>query len=288
MKRLIGELQRLYFLPGQLGCAGPTGEAGQAAANTIVTSEMLVRSLAGESPASLELLDGSGMARLLLLDFRRAADWPAVDRLYQVLRDELDLPPPAVSVSGLAGYRLWFSLLEPVPQVQALAFLEALRQRYLSDLPPVCVESRPSGRELGPVDLVPARHEESGKWSAFIDPSMGSMFIDEPGLEMVPNLERQADMLAPLLSIKSEDFTRALAFLQAPPAVALASSLPVEAVAVAPPRGEPTCLLNVGGSFSDPRSFLLAVMNDQSAGADQRIEAAKALLPYYSAQVLAG
>lgn len=45
--------------------------------------------------------------------------------------------------------------------------------------------------------------------------------------------------------------------------------------------GRPRSRLSVGGNFSDPKSFLLAVMNDPSASASQRIKAAKALLPYF-------
>jgi hypothetical protein len=39
--------------------------------------------------------------------------------------------------------------------------------------------------------------------------------------------------------------------------------------------------LNVGSNFSDPKSFLLAVMNDSSLSVDHRIEAAKVLMPYF-------
>ena len=39
--------------------------------------------------------------------------------------------------------------------------------------------------------------------------------------------------------------------------------------------------LTVGGGFVDPKSFLLAVMNDPGARADYRLDAAKALLPYF-------
>jgi len=38
--------------------------------------------------------------------------------------------------------------------------------------------------------------------------------------------------------------------------------------------------LEVGNNFTDPKAFLLAVMNDASASSRDRIEAARALLPY--------
>jgi len=38
-------------------------------------------------------------------------------------------------------------------------------------------------------------------------------------------------------------------------------------------------------SYSDPKDFLMAVMNDQSAPADIRIEAAGALMPYFHVEL---
>ncbi len=274
MQRLITELQRLYFHPVQL------------AGGAVVTPELLAGSLAGEFSVSLDLSGGADLVRLLAVDFRRAADWPAVEGLCQSLRDELELPLPAVSVSARAGFRLWFSLREPVPLVQAQSFLAALRQRYLAELPAAGVECYPGGPEAARLDLVPARDETSGKWSAFIDPGMGGMFVAEPGLEMAPNLERQADMLAAVASIGPDDWARALALLLAPPLVA--PELPVSpvippAVPPAPASAESACRLGLGGDFRDPQSFLLAVMNDPTATADLRIKAATALLPYFAA-----
>ena len=44
----------------------------------------------------------------------------------------------------------------------------------------------------------------------------------------------------------------------------------------------PSAGLAVGSGFVDPKSFLLAVMNDTSASARHRIAAAKALLPCFA------
>ena len=62
--------------------------------------------------------------------------------------------------------------------------------------------------------LVPALDETTGRWSAFIDPTMGSMFIEETWLEMAPARDKQAGMLAGVESIKAENFQLALASLQ--------------------------------------------------------------------------
>jgi hypothetical protein len=126
--------------------------------------------------------------------------------------------------------------------------------------------------------LAPALNTLNGKWSAFIDPSMGSMFVEGPWLEMAPNLDRQADMLAALKSIAAADFSRALQMLQTP--LEPDDLLPVEPLNPAD-EGASTAQLNVGNDYRDPTSFLLAVMNDASASTSQRIKAAKALLPYF-------
>lgn len=293
MNRLFAELQRLYFLPDlpshrQVGHGCSTTEPAADGA----MPEMLARSLAGDAATAFDLVGADGRVRAMAVDFARAADWEQAAELYREVQEDLDLPPPAVSVSGSGGYRLWFSLAEPVPREQARGFLHALRRRYLADLPPARVELCPGGGELasaapGRLSLVPARQETSGKWSAFIDPALGSMFVEEPWLEMAPNPDRQADLLAGFASIPASDFERALTILQ-PDAEAAAG--PTEPSAGGPgevagrpgtPSGRRRSRLDVGSHFSDPQSFLLAVMNDPAASAKQRIKAAKALLPYF-------
>jgi len=215
--------------------------------------------------------------RAMVIGCERAADWEKVAEVYRGLQADLELPAAAISVAGRSGYRIWLSLVEAVPLGEARRFLDALCRRYLADIPQGQLRCWPGGEEQGDwPELPPALDEISGKWSAFIDPSMGAMFVDESGLDMAPNMERQADMLSAVASIELADFRRALHRL-APvtergdePATALAATAPLRST------------LDVGGNFSDPTSFLLAVMNDVSATADQRIEAAKALLPYFA------
>jgi hypothetical protein len=99
------------------------------------------------------------------------------------------------------------------------------------------------------------------------------MFIDEPGLEIAPNLEAQADILAGFESIKAEDFQRALALLQSPET----APLPASQATTAPASNAGP---DIGTDYKDPQSFLLAVMNSSSASLDQRIMAATALLAH--------
>ena len=223
-----------------------------------------------------------GTTHSLAVDFARAADWAQVANLYQGLRDDLELPAPAVSVSGNTGYRLWLALAEPTPVAEATQFLDALCGKYLAELPAKHFRCHPAGPTAGencPVEQVPALDATTGKWSAFIDPGMGDMFIEDGGLEMAPNLDRQADMLAGIKSIRAVDFQRALTTLLTPEnavAAATGQALP------APAAHSSTAPRHAGSHYSDPQSFLLAVMNDPAASTSDRIAAAKALLPHFS------
>lgn len=261
MNRLLGELQRLYF---PAPWSGRTGE-GDALPIQELSATELAQGLAGEAPVQLALVSGEGSVRGMVLHFTRRGDWPRVAELYQSLQEELELPAPAIAASADDGYLLWLSLIEPTPVPVARAFLAALCARYLADLPPAAIATVPgTSSDNGLVGLVPALHAANGKWSAFIDPGMGSMFVDESGLDMAPNLDRQAEMLAGLRSIAPAALQRAQHLLDTAPA-------PNSGDAVSGP---------LSGTFSDGQSFLLAVVNDPSVSLSQRIEAATALLPY--------
>lgn len=272
MSKFVQEFQRLYFLPDQPwpGALAP---------------DIPEQSRMEESGLAFDLVSPAGRVRALVIDFARAADWASVAGLYQGLQEDLEWPAPAISVSGQAGYRLWLSLAESIPLAEAQLFLERLRQKYLAELAVSRLALLPvAGESASALTLVPARHLETGKWSAFIDPTMGAMFVDEPGLEMAPNMERQADLLARLKSVGATDFQRGLEFLR-PPADDRKSPVgaPVGAVSMPPENGRQSSeKLNLGNQYADPQSFLLAVMNDPAASTDQRIAAAKALLPYFT------
>lgn len=209
--------------------------------------------------AQLPLVDVDGAARALLIEFPQVGDWPRVGASLQYLADELGLPPPALSVSATGAYVLWLAFATPRPLPQLAAFYDGLRAACLSDLPGERLRCHPlDGDALVPV--IPAFDAETERWSAFIDPGMGSMFVTEPGLEFPPNPERQAEMLAGLKAIDDRQFARALAQL---PALCSAPAL------AASPLSE---------HFSDPAAFLLAVMNDAKLPVGERISAASALL----------
>ncbi|WP_153110998.1 TOTE conflict system archaeo-eukaryotic primase domain-containing protein [Propionivibrio limicola] len=293
MNKLTEELTRLYFLPEQQGlCLKQSIEESPIAALTVPISPSIVaENMAGEKAVVLDLVSARGTVKTMVVSFEKATDWKHVARFYQAIQENLELPAPAVSVSCGKGYQVWLSLAEPIAVAEAWSFQESLRRHYFADLPEANLKFYPgveaSSRLL---QLAPARHPENGKWSAFIDPTLGDMFIDEPWLEMAPNFDKQAAILADLESIRSDDFRRALDFLQ--PVAEAGSSLSEEtAISHGGELTRPAVTasascstLNVGSNFSDPKSFLMAVMNDPSADADNRIKAAKALLPYFEAK----
>jgi len=277
MNKLIHELQRLYFLDG-------SASTDRAAAG-LLTPELIAQCLDGEGIAGLELVSADGLIRAMVVGFEKASDWEQVAKLYQGIQEDLELPAPAISVSGHTGYQLWLSLAACVSVVDARLFLDALRLKYLADLSLASLQLIPDA-DRSVVNLVPAFHQATGKWSAFIDPSMGAMFIEESGLDMAPNMDRQADMLSRLKSIKAGDFARALSILQSE-AESNARLLEESAAEQRENPRHPSAVdqtrakLSVGDNYTDPKTFLLAVMNDASASADHRIKAAKALLPYF-------
>lgn len=269
MNKLITELQRLYFLDSQRW----NGDG-------VLTAQLVERCVAGELSVAVDLVGTDGRVRALVVEFEDSADWQHAAGLYQAVQDELGLPAPALSVSGQPGYALWFSLAEAVPVAQAGVFLTALRSRYLADLAASRVGLRPAVDTIARVTLAPSRHPASGKWAAFIDPSLGIMFIDEPWLEMAPNQDKQAELLAAIKSISAAEFQAAFSVLHS---ASPTDPAPADAGPASPGVGATRrrSSLSVGSNYRDPQSFLLAVMNDASASARHRIAAAKALLPCF-------
>lgn len=239
MDELIFQLQRLYL-----------ADTPAAALSTM---------LRGEGEARVDLVGPDEQVRALVIELD-SNFWTQAAQLYEGVQTELDLPAPAVSVSGGKAYGLWFSFATAVPLARAEAFAEGLRQRYLAEVPTTRFTLHPRV----PVKLVPAR-QGGEKWSAYIDASLGSMFVDEPWLEMAPGPHKQAELLAGHASIKPDVFERALGILHAAAASAPACTPDLDAQAV----------------HQEPVGFLLAIMNDAAVDTSLRIEAAKALLPYF-------
>lgn len=223
MNRLITELQRLYAAPA------PDKEAAD------------------------------GRVRAMLLELARPADWTALGAVWHGVQADFALPAPAIAVNGRDGYQLWFSLAEPVPAAQALAFLEGLRRRYLGGIKAQRLRLEATTQDLPPCQM------PSGLWSALLAPDLAPVFADEPWLDTEPGAGGQADLLCRLQPIKPADFRAALD--QLGPGT---PSPTVDTASAAAPSAD--------AGQDEPRRFLLGVMNDASAPLHLRIEAAKALL----------
>lgn len=244
--RLQSELQRLY-LPHQAAGAGATAA----------------------------LIDAHGMLRAMALELARPADWERLAAVWRAVQTELELPAPAIAVSGSDGFALWFSLEEPVAVAQAHAFLHALCMRYLPELPASRLNLMPAAdaatsQQPGHAPLPPARQQRTGYWSAFIAADLAPIFADTPWLDSAPGNDGQAGVLSPLTSITQPAFAAALERLDAR---VIATPLHATEVSPAPPQTPAAGLT--------PKQFLLQIMNDDSVALTLRIEAAKALLPYF-------
>lgn len=192
-----------------------------------------------------------GSVRALRLRVLGNQTWPAVEALWRGVQSDDGLPAPAISVEASGGYALWFSLVAPVATDLARRFLDDLSARYLAELPPEQIIPL-VGDEL---PALPMEHD--GRWSAFIDPGLGSLFADDSGLDFAPGPERQLPLLAGLSSMHLA---------------------PVSQTPASPAPSNERC--GLGSGYSDPAAFLFAVMNDPAASTRDRIEAAKALLAH--------
>lgn len=242
------------------------------------------------------LIDSSGRVRAMVLGLARPADWLPLAKAWQGVQVDLELPAPAIAVSGTDGHQLWFSLAEPVPAAQAAAFLDALRLRYMGDIAARRVDMLPALDDLSPspaspasppsqatpvrhARLVPAAQTPDGPWSAFVAADLAPVFTESPWLDLPPNPDGQAKLLAGLKTMPAADFELAMDRLRHaqkpadaptdPPSAREVAAVAAAELSVAPARA---------ATARGPRRFLLDVMNDDSIALGLRIEAAKALL----------
>lgn len=223
------------------------------------------------------LIDTQDRVRSMVVEVAQQAGWGAVATLCQGIQDDLDLPTPAIAVSGGRGFEVWLSLAEPVSVAEAQAFLAALCQRFLSQVPARHVQCQPAREQpTRHARLVPALQEATGRWSAFVAPGLASMFADEPWLDVPPGIDAQAQLLCRLESISIADFARAKQELGVRDTPTTGDAEPALGVAYGAnlSSGQGADLAE-----TDPRRFLLTVMNDSAVEMVLRIEAAKALLP---------
>lgn len=222
---------------------------------------------AAAPPKGLTAPDGT--VRALVMELRRPPEWDVLARVWHGVQAELELPAPAIAVSGVDAMQLWLALAEPVPVTQAHAFLDGLRQRFLPEVDARRLRLLPTPG-MPHAALVPAEQAGSGNWSAFVAPDLAPVFGDTPWLDIPPNEEGQAGLLRGMAVMRKAAFDAALQALGAEaPAVA---SQPAPATVQGPVSG-------AADAAADALRFLRRVMDDEDVPMALRIEAAKALLP---------
>ncbi|MEO7940524.1 MAG: hypothetical protein ABIR55_18005 [Burkholderiaceae bacterium] len=227
------------------------------------------------------LIDAKGRVRAMVMELTRPPDWEALSRVWRGVQVQLELPAPAIAVSGIDGLQLWFSLTEPIAVAQAHDFLDCLRQRFLADIESNRVRLMPASSASNPrqalhAALVPARQEVSGNWSAFLAPDLVPVFAESPWLDIPPNEEGQATLLRGIEVMTQSAFEAA--FTKLGPTLHARSSNVAAAASVDKPMAyDRSKTASAGG---DPEQFLLRIMNDDTVALALRIEAAKALLQH--------
>ena len=255
MNRLQSELQRLY-LPR------PSVHEEGAAFPTV-------------------LIDASGAVRALVVELARPASWEVLAKVWRGVQTDLELPAPAIAVSGTDALQLWFSLAEPVCAARAHAFLEGLRLRFLPDIAAHRIRLLPASdasalHQQEVARLVPALQVPGENWSAFVAPDLAPVFAETPWLDVPPSEDGQAALLHGLQATKPAAFEAALQRLGA--SAQFARTTAPKAPQAAPARTDD--LPATADADADPRRFLLRVMNDDTVALALRIEAARALLPH--------
>lgn len=206
-----------------------------------------------------------GATRSLVLDVGRPSDWDLLATVWRGAQLDLGLPAPGIAIAGENSYQLWFSLQRGCSADEAMRFFDGLRARYLSDV------AAPRIRALTTAPVVPAQVQED-QWSAFVAPDLAPVFVEATWLDIPPGGEGQADLLKALKSISPPEWAAALAQLTPEPQdPAPSTGAPAAAQPAAPTFASAT-------TFTDPRAFLMQVMNDATVPMALRIEAAKGLL----------
>ena len=109
MQKLIAELQRLYFHETQLASVQkidrgePAASASSRSSLLGLSPDLLAESLRGECTLAIELLSTVRSVRAMVLSLEHVGDWESVAEIFHGVQHDLDLPAPAISVSGHKG-----------------------------------------------------------------------------------------------------------------------------------------------------------------------------------------
>lgn len=254
MKNLTTELNRLYFVSD------------------------------AQQPGEATMRSRDGSVKAMVLELSGPADWRVLSAVWHGVQQDLDLPAPAIAVSGSNGLQLWFSIDESAPVIHAIGFLKMLVLKYLGGVARNRINCFPAEGEMpGTVvhaSQVPEQQGLSGNWSAFIHPDLASIFGSEPWLDVQPNPEAQAEILRRLRSMKFSQFQKLTG-----QRIDLDRGLPDQDHEANPEdEMKSYCDQDAGNSWNlgqlKPKGFLENVMRDPKVPLLIRVEAAKALLPY--------
>jgi hypothetical protein len=261
MTRLRAQWQRLYVPPSQSGVVHGAQEGC--------------------------LIDAEGCVKAMVLTVTKPADWAPLSAVWQGVQADLGWPAPAIAISGVDAYQLWFSLQAPVAAAQAHAVLTWLRARYLGALSTTRVGLWPepaaqAPSQLGGVGGIPGLPTLADQWSAFVAPDLAPVFADTPWLDVPPGEDGQAELLSGLRSVSPAAWLEVCSQMQEQ--LQGQEQLRVQAQA-APDASLRVCEPFVSSTpgTQDPKRFLQEVMNDPTVPLALRIEAAKALLPHSAA-----
>ena len=219
----------------------------------------------------------SAPPRAAVLELARPADWSALGAVWRGVQSDLGLPAPAIAVNGRDGFQLWFALAEVGMSAQSAELLTALCRVYLPELRPTRLSMWSAAMVTAAPALPPQRQQQVAdeQWSAFVAPDLAPVFSDEPWLDTEPGPEAQAEVLGRLACISPAQLAAALEQLGA----RTGSMSPPQAPSAQQARPmAPLGLVTHAADETDPRRFLLRVMNDEGVAMALRIEAAKALL----------
>jgi hypothetical protein len=212
--------------------------------------------------------DGQHGIRALVLELARPAGWEQLSAVWKGVQSDLDLPAPALAVSGVDGLQVWFSLASPISPSAADRFLRGLRARYLSGVGAAHVRLI---KDVAELPATPPAEIGADRWSAFVTPDLASVFSETPWLDIPPTDEGQATILRALEPISQSAFDAALGQLGAG-----GVGEPRDAPAVR--SSDAAAVRTRNPADTDPARFLASVMNDETAPLAVRVEAAKALL----------
>lgn len=253
MSRIDAQTQRLYFLPAESDDTGP------------------------------RLISTDDRVRALVLGLGGPADWAALAPLWKGVQADFKWPEPAIVVDGRGAFELWFSMAEPLPRREAVHLLGELRRRFLAGVRDERLHAWPSADAAAELPACPPFAVGPERWAAFVTPDLPSVFGDDPALDFEPAADAQAELLARLRSVSAAALRKAQTALvqkAAPPPAPPPPAPPLQAHTAEPAQSgfKAAAINSVTGHFKDPRTFMLAVMNDPAVPLALRIDAAKGLL----------